>query len=256
MSIRKYEQGGQDAEWCPKAPQAPNDAELVGRNRFLRALPSQSYQRLMDELEPLDMPARQILWDPNTRIRSVYFPRTCVVSLLVVLPENEPVEAATVGNEGMVGVPVVMGSDSTTAQALVQVTGKILRMPAATFVHILADDAALRARSMLYAQALFEQTAQSVACNRRHNISERCARWLLMTHDRVADGEFVLTQEFLAMMLGVRRATVTVAAGMLQQAGLITYTRGRVRIIDRQRLEEASCDCYRIVEASYQRIMM
>jgi CRP-like cAMP-binding protein len=241
---------------APTVAQAPNNSDSIERNRFLRGLPSQSYDRLMDDLEPLEMPTRQILWDSNTRIRSVYFPRTCVVSLLVPLPENGAVEAATVGNEGLVGVPVVMGSNSTTAQALVQVSGKTLRMPAATFVQILADDAALRARAMLYAQALFDQTAQSVACNRRHSMSERCARWLLMTHDRVADGEFVLTQEFLAMMLGVRRATVTVAAGMLQQAGLIRYARGRVTILDRERLEEASCDCYRIVEDSYHRIMM
>lgn len=236
-------------------PRAPNDSQTSELNRFLRGLPAESYDRLINELEPLELPARHVLWESNTRIRSVYFPRTCVISLLVPLPENGPVEAATVGNEGMVGVPVIMGSESTTSHALAQVSGKALRIPVVPFLEIIGDDAAVRARAMRYAHALFEQTAQSVACNRRHSMSERCARWLLMTHDRVLNGDFVLTQEFLAMMLGVRRATVTVAAGMLQQAGLIKYSRGRVTIVDRARLEEASCDCYRIVEDSYARIM-
>jgi CRP-like cAMP-binding protein len=234
---------------------APNESQAAELNRFLRPLPAEPYDRVIEEAEPLQFPAQQILWESNARIRSVYFPRTCVVSLLVPLPENGPVEAATVGNEGWVGVPLIMGSSSTTAMALVQVSGHGLRLPAATFLRMLEDSAVLRARAMQYAHALFEQTAQSVACNRRHTMSQRCARWLLMTHDRVVNGEFVLTQEFLAMMLGVRRATVTVAAGMLQQAGLITYTRGRVTILDRERLEEASCDCYRIVEESYARVM-
>jgi CRP-like cAMP-binding protein len=232
-----------------------HDGQAGERNRVLHALPSQSYNRLMEELEPLEFPARHTLWESNARIRSVYFPRTCVVSLLVPLPENGPVEAATVGNEGMVGVPLLMGSDSTTAMALVQVSGSGLRMPAAVFLQIFESDAAVRDLALRYGHALFEQTAQSVACNRRHSMPERCARWLLMTHDRVANGDFVLTQEFLAMMLGVRRATVTVAAGILQHAGLITYSRGRVTILDRARLEEASCDCYRIVEDSYARVM-
>jgi CRP-like cAMP-binding protein len=237
------------------APQVPNESHQRERNRFLRGLPTDSYDRLIDELEPVELATRQTLWESNARIRSVYFPRTCVVSLLVPLSENGPVEAATVGYEGMVGVPLVMGSDSTTTHALAQVAGTAFRVPATTFLRLLESDAALRSRSLRYAHALFEQTAQSVACNRRHSISERCARWLLMTHDRVANGEFVLTQQFLAMMLGVRRATVTVAAGMLQQAGFITYNRGRVTILDRSRLEEASCDCYKIVEESYNRVM-
>jgi CRP-like cAMP-binding protein len=238
----------------PSGP--PNDSRPGELNRFLRALPADSYDRLIAEVEPLEMPAPLMLWESNARIRSVYFPRTCVISLLMPLPENGPVEAATVGNEGWVGVPLIMGSASTTAMALVQVSGEGLRMPAATFLGLLERDATLRARAMLYAHALFEQTAQSVACNRRHSMSQRCARWLLMTHDRVLNGEFVLTQEFLAMMLGVRRATVTVAAGMLQEAGLIKYSRGRVTVVDRERLEEASCDCYRIVEDSYRRTMI
>lgn len=240
---------------APEFAQVPNESQAGELNRFLRGLPAASYDRLLDELEPLEMLARQTVWEANTRIRSIYFPRTCVFSLLVPLPENGPVEAATVGNEGMVGVPVFMGSDSTTTQALTQVTGKALRMPAGTFLQIFEDDVAVRTRAMRYAHALFEQTAQSVACNRRHSMSERCARWLLMTHDRVLNGDFGLTQEFLAIMLGVRRATVTVAAGMLQEAGLIRYSRGRVTILDRARLEEASCDCYRIVEDSYARTM-
>jgi CRP-like cAMP-binding protein len=212
------------------------------------------YERVMRELEPLDLPHKQVLWPRGAPIRSVYFPRTAVISLVLPSGDHEgAVEAATVGNEGVVGVPIALGVESTTMIAMSQVSGTALRMTAGTFREFLEEDSGFRFGVLAYAHTLMELTAQSVACNHGHELSERCARWLLMTHDRVGQGVFILTQEFLAMMLGVRRASVTVAAGMLQQAGLIRYSRGRVEVLDRDGLERAACECYRIITDSYAR---
>ncbi|HEX3302482.1 MAG TPA: Crp/Fnr family transcriptional regulator [Thermomicrobiales bacterium] len=198
----------------------------------------------------------QVLWESGATIHSLYFPRTCVISLLTTLSDEQPVEAATVGREGMVGTPVVLGVRVTNAQALAQVPGIAIRLDAERFLSDLRrSNGAFSGLLLRYAQALHEQTAQSVACNRRHPIEERCARWLLMTQDRVGANQFPLTQEFLAFMLGVRRASVTVAAGILQQAGLISYQRGKISILDREGLEAASCECYAVVRRKYEQLL-
>jgi CRP-like cAMP-binding protein len=233
----------------------PEDPRAGERNLLLRALGRSSYESLAEHLEPIHLPARHVLWKANTPIRSVYFPRTCVTSLLVMLEEESPVESATVGREGLVGIPVALGVESTSTQAIAQVPGDAARLPVVIFREFLARDADLAMLVHRYAQALLEQTSQSVACNRRHAMEERCARWLLMTHDRVGADDFSLTHDFLAFMLGVRRASVTVAAGMLQQAGLIRYARGKVTIVDRARLEEASCECYRSVRQRFDQLL-
>jgi CRP-like cAMP-binding protein len=227
------------------------------RNLLLGALPAEEYERLVPEFEPFEIAVGQVLWKPDTAIRSVYFPRTAVCSLLTPLSDEAPVEAATVGLEGFVGVPVVLGVAASTALAVGQVAGEALRLDADRLRAWLRDGTAPALASLLirYAHALLEQTAQSVACNRRHEMEERCARWLLMTHDRCGADRFMLTHEFLASMLGVRRASVTVAAGMLQRAGLIRYSRGKITIVDRQGLEQASCECYRVVRERYTRTM-
>jgi CRP-like cAMP-binding protein len=236
----------------------PRDAESPAEepsNRFLRALRPDSYARLAPELETVDLRARVVLWEPDAAIRSIYFPHTCVLSIIVPLRGDVAVEAGTVGREGFLGVPVLLGGDSTSTQAIVQVAGTASRLPSSIFRRALAEDDSLRDFSLRYAQALLEQTAQSVACNGRHDLSERCARWLLMTRDRVDGDEFHLTQEFLATMLGVRRATVTVAAAMLQRAGLIRYQRGRVTVLDREGLEDAACVCYAVVRRKYEKLV-
>lgn len=237
---------------------APRDAErsTSGQsNRFLMALPTESFDRLATELETVELRAKVVLWAPGAPIRSVYFPHTCVISSIVPLRDDASVEASTVGREGFLGVPVVLGGKSTSTQAIAQISGMASRLPSSVFRRAIAEDSALRDLSLRYAQALLEQTAQSVACIGHHELSERCARWLLMTRDRVDGDEFRLTQEFLAIMLGVRRATVTVAAGMLQRAGLIKYQRGRVTILDRSGLEEASCECYDVVREKYDKLV-
>jgi CRP-like cAMP-binding protein len=228
----------------------------VEENRLLRSLPAEEYAQLAEYLEPVQLVAGQMLWEPGAVIHSVYFPRTCVLSILLPLTDEPPVEAATIGREGLLGTPVVLGVRVTNASALAQVPGTAVRIDAEHFVSSVRElDGILFPLLMRYAQALQEQTAQSVACNRRHSIEERCARWLLMTHDRVGEDRFPLTQEFLAFMLGVRRASVTVAAGMLQQAGLIRYQRGRIAVLDRERLEDASCECYAVVRRTYDELL-
>ena len=217
------------------------------QNNLLRMLPPETYESLLLRLEPVRMRVGEVMWEAHETIRWVVFPRTLVASLIVPLPDAKPVEAATVGCEGFVGVPIALGATSTNLRAVCQIEGDALRLPADALVEVMAEHAPLTRLLLRYAQTLQEQTAQSAACNGRHDMIERCARWLLMTHDRVGGDQFYLTQDFLAQMLGVRRATVTVAAGQLQQAGLIRYARGRVTILDRERLEAASCDCYRIM---------
>lgn len=224
------------------------------RNLLLRALPSAAYAALVPHLEPVEMPTHTVLWHPDTTIHAVYFPRTVVCSILTPLSDEAPVESATVGFEGMIGVPVVLGARSTHSKAIAQVAGSAARVDAARFHAWLWQADGASALFLRYAQALLEQTAQSVACNRKHAMEERCARWLLATRDRVGGDAFALTHEFLAAMLGVRRASVTVAAGMLQEAGLITYRRGNIIILNVERLEEASCECFRVVRAQHERL--
>ena len=231
---------------------APQAAE---RNRLLRALPAAAYAALLPHLEPVDVTSGQMLWRTDGTIHSVYFPRTTVCSLLTPLSDEAAVESATVGHEGLVGVPVVLGVQTTHSQAVGQVEGAAARVDAGRFREWLASADGALALLLRYAQALVEQTAQSVACNRKHAMEERCARWLLATRDRVGGDHFGLTHEFLAAMLGVRRASVTVAAGMLQQAGLIKYSRGRITILDAERLEQASCECYQVVRDQHERLL-
>jgi CRP-like cAMP-binding protein len=224
-------------------------------SRFLAALAPESFARLAPELETVEMRTKVVLWEPDKPIRSIYFPHSCVMSIIVPLRGDIAVEAGTVGREGFLGVPVLLGADTTSTQAICQVAGMTSRVPASVFRRAVEEDDALRSFCLLYAQALLEQTSQSVACNGRHDLSERCARWLLMTQDRVDGDEFHLTHEFLAFMLGVRRATVTVAAAILQRAGLIKYSRGRVKILDRDGLQDASCECYDVVRRKYQKLL-
>jgi CRP-like cAMP-binding protein len=229
--------------------------QAAERNQILRIISAEAYAGLRPLLEDVELTSGQILWRPDTALHAVYFPTTAVCSLLTPLADDTPVEAATVGYEGMVGVPIVLGAASTHSQAIAQVAGRALRADAGRFREWLAVADGALSTFLLYAQALQEQTAQSVACNRKHAIEERCARWLLATRDRVGDNVFVLTHEFLAAMLGVRRASVTVAAGMLQHAGLLKYARGRVTILDADRLAEASCECYHVVRVQHERLL-
>jgi CRP-like cAMP-binding protein len=224
------------------------------RNALLRALPDAVRARLEPIATTVPLKQKQVLYDVEKRIRYVYFPHRGVASLTKPLP-GMPVEVATIGSEGMVGLPAALGADRGTERAFVQVEGMATRVDGAAFHQLIVSEPALRDLTMRYALALMAQMAQGAACNRAHPVDERLARWLLMTHDRVEEDSFFLTQEFIAQMLGVRRPTVSIAAGMLQKAGLIHYVRGKITIRHREALEDASCECYEAIKREYAMVL-
>ena len=223
----------------------------AARNRLLATLPRADSRRLLPHLEPVAIGMPAVLYEPGMPMAHVYFPADCVFSLLTVLQDGTAVEGATVGNEGLLGLPVVLGIDIVPVRVLCQLSGTALRMPATAFRDELAAGGVLARLVQRYTYVLFNQIAQSVACNRRHSIRQRCARWLLLTHDRVGSDGFELTQEFLAAMLQVRRASVTEAAGGLRDDGCLRYARGWLTILDRPRLEAAACECYGVIKAQF-----
>ena len=224
-------------------------------NRLLGLLPRADYQRLLPHLQPVPLEYRQSLYEANRPIGFVYFIETGVGSLVNTMANGQASEVGTIGNEGVVGLPLVLGDDRAPTSVYIQVPGAGLRMKATLFKKELARSASMRTVMLHYAHAFFNQVAQSAACNQFHSIQQRCCRWLLMTHDRMHSDEFLLTQEFLAMMLGVQRTGVTAAAGALQRAGLIRYKRGNVTIVDRRGLIRRSCECYGVSKKEFDRLL-
>jgi CRP-like cAMP-binding protein len=224
-------------------------------NRLLAALPTDVYDRLRAAMTPVALRHAQQLYDIGEPITHVYFPLTALVSLLILLEDGKQVEMAAVGREGMAGVPVVLGADTDNHAAVAQVPGTALRLDTETLRAVLRVAPELQQLLGRYTLVLITQAGQAAACNGLHALAERGARWLLETHDRVGADQFPLTQDFLAAMLGVRRPSVTIAAGILQQAGLITYHRGQVTILDRAGLEAASCECYAIIRREIDRLL-
>ncbi|MGA2891225.1 MAG: Crp/Fnr family transcriptional regulator [Xanthobacteraceae bacterium] len=227
----------------------------VPANRLLGLLPPRDYARLLPHLQRIPLGYRQSLYRANSAIQFVYFIETGVGSLVNTMANGRAAEVGTIGNEGLVGLPIVFGDDRAPTSVYVQVPGAGLKMKAALFKREMARSASMRSVMLRYAHAFFNQVAQSAACNHFHSIDQRCCRWLLMTHDRMQSDEFLLTQEFLAMMLGVQRTGVTVAASALQRAGLIRYSRGNVTIIDRRALLRRSCECYGTSKKEFDRLL-
>jgi CRP-like cAMP-binding protein len=231
-------------------------AQTLEGNRLLALLDSDTRQRMLPALTLISCELGRVLFEPNRVITHIYFPLTVVTSVLSEMTDGTTVEVATVGREGMVGLPIFLGDETTFLRTIAQIPGTALSMGRIDFLNLVEDKTSgLRRILLRYTQALFSQLAQQSACNRSHNMEERCARWILMTQDRVGHDEFPLTQEFLAFMLGARRASVTLAAGILARAGLIQYTRGKIQVLDRGRLEEASCECYGIIQREYERLI-
>lgn len=224
-------------------------------NRLLGLLAPSDSERLRPHLQPVPLEYRQSLYRAHEPIGFVYFIETGVGSLVNTMANGQAAEVGTIGNEGMVGLPLVLGHDMAPTSVYVQVPGAGLRMEATLFKKELARSVSMRTVMLHYAHAVFNQVAQSAACNHFHSIQQRACRWLLMTHDRMQSDEFLLTQEFLAMMLGVQRTGVTAAAGALQRAGLIRYKHGNVTIIDRRDLERLSCECYGISKNEFDRLL-
>ena len=233
-------------------------APVVNRqsNQLLRALTAADYALIMPQLRRVALAVGETLSEPHARPRHVYFPETAVLSLIVVMHDGAIVEAATVGNEGIAGVSAFLGDGTMNSRCMAQVAGDAQRLPAAALSEAAAESPALDLLLRRYAQAFINHLSQSVACNRLHSIEQRCARWLLLTHDRVGGGDsFDLTQEFLSYMLGVRREGVSAAAGALQELGIIRYRRGHISVLDRPALERASCECYREIRTDYKRLL-
>ena len=221
------------------------------RNRLIDVLPHAEHSRLLAHMELASLPRGERLFEQGETIQKIYFPVTAVLSLVTTLSDGTTIEISTIGNEGTTGGPAFLGNDSmSNASCLCQIEGDALRLDAHAFREVLDASEQLRARMGRYVGALLTQVGQAVACNGLHPTLERTARWLLTSHDRVGKDEFMLTQEFLSYMLGARRASVNVAARTLQTAGLISYNRGHLRILDRAGLEEAACECYFVMRSA------
>lgn len=233
-------------------PSSPHRRAIA--NRILSALPKADYERILPDLKVVPLKFRIALHEPGDKMPYVFFPSTGVISMLTVMGDGAAVEISTIGNEGMADLFVFLGLEESDSRLLVQVPGSAMRMESERFREHVEQLPRLRALLGYYAVASFALVSQSAACNRMHPVVERCARWLLMTHDRVDAAEFPMTHVFLSEMLGVTRPTVSVAAEGLQEAGLITYHRGKVTVLDRPGLEAASCECYRLVRERFDRL--
>jgi CRP-like cAMP-binding protein len=224
-------------------------------NRLLDALPADDRQRLVKQGTDASLERGQLLVERNQPIASVFFPISAVASFLIDLQDGASVEMATTGREGMVGISRFLGVDEGLARAICQVPGRALRLDADAFELEIERSPTLVRLLQGYFHAFMGLMGQTVACNRVHTIEQRCARWLLMTQDRIDSSDIPLTQEFLAYMLGVRRQSVTEAAGRLQKSELIRYRRGNITIVDRRGLEGAACECYRVIAAGFERLL-
>ena len=222
-------------------------------NHLLGALPRKDYQKLLPVLEPVKLAFGEILYESHDQIRHVYFPVDCFVSMLTTVDAGRAAEVGLIGSEGMIGVPMALGVAVSPFRAVVQGGGTAMRLKTVDFRRSFSNSAALKREVFLFTHLLMIQIAQTAACNRFHVVTQRMARWLLMTHDRVNSNEFRITQEFLALMLGVRRVGVSVAMCALRDRKVIAYRRGTIKILDQGGLVSAACGCYKTVKDTYSR---
>jgi len=232
----------------------PNPAHRPKDNRLLAALPDTEWQRWLPDLEWVQLPLGDVLYESGGALSHVYFPTTAIVSLLYVMENGASAEIAVVGYEGLVGISLFMGGESTPSRAVVQSAGEGFRMKAAAIKDVFKHPPVLHLL-LRYTQALITQMAQTAVCNRHHSLDQQLCRWLLLSLDRLKGSELVMTQELIANMLGVRREGVTDSALKLQKAGLIQYSRGRISVLDRPGLESRSCECYAMVKKEYDRLL-
>ena len=224
-------------------------------NQLLAALPEDQLQRWLPQLEHVHMPLGQVLYEPGSILNHVYFPTTAIISLLYVMQNGESAEIAVVGNEGVIGVSLFMGGDSTSSRALVQSAGGGYRLTSQLMKEEFYRAGPVLHLLLRYTQALITQMVQTAACNRHHSLDQQLCRWLLLSLDRLQGTEMVMTQQLIANMLGVPREGATEGALNLQKAGLIDYTRGRIQVLDREGLEKRTCECYGVVKKEYDRLL-
>ncbi len=225
------------------------------QNRLLAMLPDEDYQRLQPLLEPVSLQLGQVVYEAGGSQPHVYFPTSCIISLLYVMEDGASAEIAVTGCEGLVGISLFMGGDSTPSRAVVQSAGEGYRMRAAALKEEFDRGGKLHHFALRYTQALITQMAQTAVCNRHHSVEQQLCRWLLLSLDRLPSNVLTMTQELIANMLGVRREGVTEAAGHLKKAGLIEYQRGHVTVLDRPGLEKQVCECYAVVKREYDRLL-
>ncbi|WP_293662729.1 Crp/Fnr family transcriptional regulator [Rhodoferax sp. OV413] len=225
------------------------------RNHLLASLPRDVWERWLPHLEVVDLPLGKVLYESGSQQRHVYFPTTAIVSLLFVLESGSSAEIAVVGMEGMVGVSVFMGGSSTPSRAVVQSAGECYRLNAHFMKEEFHKSAPVMHLMLRYTQALITQMTQTAVCNRHHTLDQQLCRWLLLSLDRLPGSDLVMTQELIANMLGVRREGVTESALKLQRAGLISYARGHINVLDRPGLEKRTCECYEVVKKEYDRLL-
>jgi len=232
-----------------------SDQHSPRKNHLLDALPADVYQRMLPNLELIEMPLGKVLYESGELLRYVYFPTDCIVSLLYVMENGSPAEIAVIGNEGIVGLALFMGGETTPNRAVVQSAGHAYRLSSALVKKEFGLNGPLLRLLLVYTQALITQMSQTAACNRHHSLDQQLCRWLLLSIDRLDSNNLVMTQELIANMLGVRREGVTVAAGDLQEAGLIEYQRGHITVLDRPGLEKRVCECYQVVKQEFDRLL-
>lgn len=224
------------------------------QNHLLAAIPHDTRLRLVAELKPIDLPLGKVLYESGDSLQHVYFPTNSIVSLLYVMENGSSAEISVVGNEGVVGIAVFMGGESTPSRAIVQSAGSAFSLPSQLLRTEFNSHPEMRMLLLRYTQSLITQMAQTAVCNRHHSIDQQLCRWLLLSLDRLPSNRLVMTQELIANMLGVRREGVTDSAGKLQELGVISYRRGQITVLDRARLEELSCECYAVVKKETDRL--
>jgi CRP-like cAMP-binding protein len=232
---------------APLPPRTDREGKVI-KNRILLTIPEDEFIKLRPQLEPVEMPQYKIFYEQGTKIEHAYFPNEGMVSLVVLVHDGRSVEVGITGNEGIVGAPLAFGFESAPMRAIMQVPGKGLRISSSALEELFASTPNVKFEIERFVMRQQLQVAQLAACNRLHDMDQRLARWLLMCQDRVDSENIPLTHEFLAQMLGSGRPTVTIAAGVLERAGLISNTRGSVKILNRKRLEDAACECYRVIQ--------
>jgi CRP-like cAMP-binding protein len=225
------------------------------RNRLLAALPAEDYARIAPSLEPVSLKLGDVLYESGSRLRHVYFPTTAIISLLYVMEDGASAEIAVLGNEGILGISVFMGGDTTPSRAVVQSAGDAWRLEARLLKSEFARFGPTMHLLLRYTQALITQMSQTAVCNRLHSVDQQLCRWLLLSLDRLESNELAMTQELIANMLGVRREGVTGAAGKLRDAGLIRYRGGKITVLDRAGLEARACECYGVVKTEFERLL-
>jgi CRP-like cAMP-binding protein len=225
------------------------------KNELLAALSAAELKRMRPYLEPVIMSLGHVVYESGRHVDHVYFPTDCIVSLLYVLENGSSAEIAVVGNEGVVGVSIFMGGETTPSRAVVQSAGTAYRLPGQLMKNEFNRGGSMQHLMLRYTQSLLTQMAQTAVCNRHHSVDQQLCRWLLLSIDRLPSPEITMTQELIANMLGVRREGVTEAAGKLQKEGVISYRRGHIKVLDRPKLEEMSCECYEVVRRETERLL-